>query len=100
MVIGPPEAKQLLLDIDRSAMQSSAAPFGRVDTQYTNTFSRVSMADGPTPSSEYPSGQYYTVATMTMVWDNGQWKWRIPDEGFTEATDSVRIDSVAGWTQW
>lgn len=99
--IGPDTAKQFILDLGEfPARQFPVNRFVRVDGQYSDTFSRVSLASGPTASADYPSGQYYSVSTLTMVWDDGQWKWRIPDDGFTAATGDTRIESVAGWTQW
>ena len=100
LVIGPDSATQQLLVEQRSGRQNSAATYVRIDDQYTDTFSRVLMATGPIPNSDYPSGQYYTVATMTMVWDSGRWKWRIPDDGFGPSTANTRVESVAGWTRW
>lgn len=99
-VIGPDTAKQMLLDLELPARQYAVARHARVDPQYSDTFSRVSLAVGPKPSSDYPSGEFYGVTTMTMVWDAGQWKWRIPDEGFTTATGDTQVESVTGWTQW
>lgn len=99
-VIGPPSAMTALSELALPANQYPADRFIQVDPQYSDTFSRVMLASGPKASSQYPSGQYYVVTTMTMVWDQGQWKWRIPDDGFSEATRNTRIESVAGWTQW
>ncbi|WP_020109704.1 hypothetical protein [Nocardia sp. 348MFTsu5.1] len=99
-VIGPDSAKAMVLDLDMPARQYAIDRFARVDPQYSDTFSRVSLASGPKTSSEYPSGQYYGVTTLTMVWDQGQWKWRIPDDGFTNATADTRVESVVGWAQW
>ncbi|PYE12036.1 hypothetical protein DFR67_12644 [Williamsia limnetica] len=99
-VIGPPSAMTALAELQLPANQYPADRFIRVDPQYSDTFSRVMLASGPKASSQYPSGQYYVITTMTMVWDQGQWKWRIPDDGFSETTRNTPIESVAGWTQW
>lgn len=99
-VIGPDSAKRMLLELDLPDQQFAVARHVRIDSQYSDTFSRVSLATGPKQSSEYSSGQYYGVATFIMVWDGGQWKWRIPEEGFTNATGDTRVESVSGWTQW
>ncbi len=99
-VIGPDSAKQMIRDLTLPQRQYAIDRFVQIDPQYSDTFSRVSLATGPKPSADYPSGQYYGVTTLTMVWDEGQWKWRIPDEGFTTATGDTRIESVPGWTRW
>lgn len=100
LVIGPDSAIEQLLAEERSGRQNSAATYVRIDDQYTDAFSRVLMATGPIPNADYPSGQYYTVATMTMVWDDGRWKWRIPDDGFGPSTANTQVESVQGWTRW
>ena len=99
-VIGPEAAKQSVLDLVLPPRQYPRDQFIRIDPQYSDTFSRVSLASGPRDSAEYASGVYYSVTTLTVVWDQGQWKWRIPDEGFSAATADTRIESVAGWAQW
>ncbi|WP_207843988.1 hypothetical protein [Williamsia soli] len=99
-VIGPESAKQMIRDLTMPDRQYALDRFVKIDEQYSDTFSRISLATGPKPNSDYPSGQYYGVSTFVMVWDDGQWKWRIPDDGFTTATGDTRTESVAGWTQW
>ena len=80
LVLGPPEAKATLLGLELPDRQMPATRFIRVDQQYTDTFSRISLATGPKVSSDYGSGEYYSVSTVTMVWEDGKWKYRIPDE--------------------
>ena len=100
LVLGPPEAKTTLLGLELPDRQMPATRFIRVDQQYTDTFSRISLATGPKVSSDYASGEYYSVSTVTMVWEDGKWKYRIPDEGLTRATGPTPVESVAGWTRW
>jgi hypothetical protein len=100
LVLGPPEAKATLLGLELPDRQMPASRFIRIDPQYTNTFARISLATGPKSSSDYASGQYYSVSTVTMVWDEGKWKYRIPDEGLTRATGPTPVESVTGWTRW
>lgn len=99
-VLGPDTAKESLSGFSGRTQQFSATTAMRIDPQYGQTFSRVSLAVGPIASADYPSGQYYSVSTMTMVWDGGQWKWRIPADGLSAATGSEAVESVAGWPQW
>ncbi|MEU3475876.1 hypothetical protein [Rhodococcus sp. NPDC006774] len=99
-VLGPDSAKESLAGFSGRTQQLPATTTIRIDPQYVDTFSRVSLAVGPISSADYPSGQYYSVSTMTMVWDGGQWKWRIPADGLTAATGSSPVESVTGWTQW
>lgn len=99
-LLGPDSVKTSLREVQLPNRQYAVARFIRVDPQYSDTFSRVSLASGPRAAANDPSHTYYRVTTMNMVWADGQWKWRIPDEGFSTATGDTTITSVTGWTTW
>ena len=104
-VLGPEWVKQQAMDLVSEVgfrdKQYSVPAAIRVDPSYTPTFSRVSFATGPIPSSTYPAGHYYSVATWTVVWDDGQWKLRLPDDGLTpQANADSQVESIEGWSQW
>ncbi|SIS23271.1 hypothetical protein [Williamsia sterculiae] len=82
-------------------------PFGvSVSDQYTPDFSSVQWASGPyapvgvDPANARTDEQTASIdGPLTVVWDGGQWKLRIPDTGLPDG-GTRDYTTVAGWATW